>query len=112
VNKTTLLQHLKEVAGKIEERQTAVEQLPDIAEKQFASSLEAQSNPKDSADRQQAILFVDKRSIQSQVAKTFTEMGIQGSPIGAEQVQRMVAACGINLEDNTFSQAVIDMREE
>ncbi len=58
------------------------------------------------------MLFVDKRSIQSQVAKAFAEMGVQGTPIGAEKVQRMVAACGINPQDNTFSRAIIDMREE
>lgn len=53
MNRTAMLCHTKEVAGKIAELQTAIEQLPDIT----------------------------------------------------------VAACGVKPEDNTFSQAIIDMRE-
>ena len=112
MNKTTMLCHIREVAGKIAELQTAIEQLPDMTEEQLAGSSTAQSSQETAADRQQKRLFVDKPSIQSQVAQAFTEMGIQGSPLGAEQVQKMVAACGVKPEDNTFSQAIIDMREE
>ena len=112
MNKATLLHHIKEVAEKIEELQMAVEQFPDIAEEQLARPLAAQSSPGATSDRRQEILFVNKHSIQSQVAKAFAEMGVQGTPIGADKVQKMVAACGVNPEDNTFSQAIIDMREE
>ena len=112
MNKTTMLRHIKEVAGKIEELQTAVEQSPDRRDEQLARPLADQGSPGGAADRQEEILFVDKRSIQSQVARAFAEMGIQGFRIGAEQVQKMVAACGVNSEDNTFSRALIDMREE
>ena len=53
-----------------------------------ARSLAAQGSPGAASDRQQEILFVDKRSIQSQVAKSFAEMGVQGTPIGAERSKR------------------------
>ena len=40
------------------------------------------------------------------------EIGIQGQPIGAENVQAMIAACGYKPEDNEFSREIIPMREE
>ena len=47
------------------------------------------------------------------VAKAFREMGITGEPIGAEELQKMIAAEGkINPEDNEFSRGIIEMREE
>jgi hypothetical protein len=46
------------------------------------------------------------------IAKAFTEMGIQGEPIGAEKVQEMIAAYGVKPEDNVFSRGIIEMREE
>ena len=45
-------------------------------------------------------------------AKLFEKMGIHGEPIGAENVQKMIAACGIKPEDNEFSRGIIAMREE
>jgi hypothetical protein len=46
------------------------------------------------------------------VAKAFAEMGITGEPVGAEKLQEMMLACGINPEDNEFSREIIAMREE
>jgi hypothetical protein len=40
------------------------------------------------------------------------QMGIQGEPIGAVKVQEMILAYGINSEDNEFSRALVEMREE
>jgi hypothetical protein len=39
-------------------------------------------------------------------------MGITGEPIGAELVQEMMRACGMQPDDNAFSQGIIAMREE
>ncbi len=39
-------------------------------------------------------------------------MGISGEPIGAEQLQQLLIAEGINPEDNEFSRGIIEMREE
>ena len=63
-------------------------------------------------ERQRTIQFVDKIGLRSLVAKVFDEMGIRGEPIGAEKVQEMIAACKGRPEDNAFSQAIIEMREE
>jgi hypothetical protein len=46
------------------------------------------------------------------IAQAFAEMGITGEPIGAEQVQEMLRACGMQPEANKLSQGIIDMREE
>ena len=46
------------------------------------------------------------------VAEMFAQLGITNEPIGAENVQKMMEACGIRPEDNEFSRAIIDMREE
>ena len=45
-------------------------------------------------------------------AKLSEKMGIHGEPIGAENVQKIIAACGIKPEDNEFSRGIIAMREE
>lgn len=44
--------------------------------------------------------------------RAFDKMGIVGEPIGAEKLQEMMIASGINPEDNLFSRAIIEMREE
>lgn len=54
----------------------------------------------------------NQAAISAAVAKAFAEMGITGEPIGAEEVQAMMLACGINPEDNEFSRGIIEMREE
>ncbi len=64
MNKTMLLHHIKEVAGKIAELQAAVEQFPDITEEQLARPSADQDNPGAASDRQPEILFVDKHRIQ------------------------------------------------
>lgn len=40
------------------------------------------------------------------------EMGIHGEPIGAENLQKLMIAQGVNPEDNQFSRGIIEMREE
>jgi len=44
--------------------------------------------------------------------KAFKALGATYEPLGAEKVQEMVAACGVNPEDNLFSHGLIEMREE
>lgn len=46
------------------------------------------------------------------MAKVMEELGISGEPIGAEELQKMFAECGIKPEDNEFSRGIIEMREE
>lgn len=50
--------------------------------------------------------------ISAAVARAYAELGITGQPIGAENVQKMVAACGFKPEDNEFSRGIVAMREE
>ena len=45
-------------------------------------------------------------------AKWLEEMGIKGEPIPAEKLREMIAAEGVKPEDNEFSRALIEMREE
>ncbi len=45
-------------------------------------------------------------------AAAMREMGISGEPVGAEKLQEMMIAEGINPEDNDFSRGIIEMREE
>jgi hypothetical protein len=46
--------------------------------------------------------------------KAMAEMGVDVSvpPIGAEALQQMLIAEGINPADNEFSRGIIEMREE
>lgn len=57
-------------------------------------------------------LFVDKAKLRPIVDRTFEEMGICGTPIDAEELQKMIAACGVKPEDNIFSRGIIEVREE
>ena len=64
------------------------------------------------AEQQRPVQFVDKLRLRSLIAKVFEEMGIRGEAIGAEKVQEMIATCKVRPEENAFSQAIIEMREE
>ena len=46
------------------------------------------------------------------MAKVLADLGISGEPIGAEKLQQMMLADGINPEENQFSRGIIEMREE
>jgi hypothetical protein len=54
----------------------------------------------------------DQAVISAAVARAFAAMGITGTPLGAEKVQRMIADCGVKPEDNAFSRGIIEAREE
>ncbi len=46
------------------------------------------------------------------VAETYRAMSIQGQPIGAEQVQDIIAAYDVSATENSWSRGIMDMREE
>ena len=54
----------------------------------------------------------NQATISAAIAKAFAEMGITGAPIGADKVQEMMCACGVQPDANEFSQGIIAMREE
>ena len=54
----------------------------------------------------------NQATISAAIAQAFAEMGITGEPIGAEKVQEMMRACGMQPDANEFSQDIIAMREE
>lgn len=45
-------------------------------------------------------------------ARFMQMLGIQEEPIGAEKLQEMMRARGMNPDDNEFSRGIIEMREE
>ena len=55
---------------------------------------------------------LDQEKFRKGFAKALTAMGITGSPIGAHRLQEMLIAEGIRPQDNEFSRAIIEMREE
>ena len=54
----------------------------------------------------------NQAAISTAIAKAFAEIGITEEPIGADLVQEMMCACGIQPDDNALSQGIIAMREE
>lgn len=44
--------------------------------------------------------------------EVFKALGATEEPIGAENVQKMMAECGVNPEENLGSRGIIEMREE
>lgn len=55
---------------------------------------------------------VDKPRMRSLIARSFEKMGIQGKAVGAEKVQKQIAARGVKPEDNVFSRTLLRAREE
>lgn len=53
----------------------------------------------------------NKPIIRERFAKILKELGIEGKPIPARELQAMVKAEGI-LEENELSRGIIEMREE
>jgi hypothetical protein len=45
-------------------------------------------------------------------ARALEQLGIHGHPIGAERVQEMIAAGGLQAEKSELSRGLIDLREE
>ena len=54
----------------------------------------------------------NQAAISTAIAKAFADMGITEKLIGAELVQEMMRACGMQADDNAFSQGIIAMRDE
>ena len=101
--KVRILQCVHAIESKLAELRRIAEQLPEVTESTSDSS---------SMERLPTVQFVDKTRLRLVIAQAFAEMGIHGAPIGAERVQEMIAACGVQPEANTFSQGIIEMREE
>jgi hypothetical protein len=111
MTKSTLLRWLDEVANKLGEMRVALEQLPD-AEENLGDRAAEQKSKEIAADQLCIVRFVDKEKMRPIVDNAFAAMGVRGEPIGAEKVQKMMAACGVRPEDNILSRGIIDMREE
>ena len=110
--KVRILQCVHAIESKLAELRRVAEQLPEVTESTSDSSSYAQENIDAKMERLPTVQFVDKTRLRLVIAQAFAEMGIHGAPIGAERVQEMIAACGVQPEANTFSQGIIEMREE
>jgi hypothetical protein len=110
--KDAILRCIEEIDGKLAELRRAVEQLPATMEVSQAGPLPEQGREDTTPARSRGVQFVDKTKLRPVVTKSFGEMNIRGEPIGAENVQAMIAACGVRPEDNAFSRGIVDMREE
>jgi hypothetical protein len=98
---------LNELAKRLEQVEQEVARLGQLLER--LSPAEA------SADCRVPLLSearANQAAISAAAAKAFEEMEITGEPIGAERVQEMMLACGIDPKDNAFSRGIIDMRDE
>jgi len=101
--KIDILRCVQAIESKLAELRRVAEQLPEVTESISDSS---------SIEHLLTGQFVDKTRLRRVIAQAFAEMGIHGAPIGAEKGQEMIAACGIQPDTNTFSQGIIEMREE
>ncbi|MCC6443502.1 MAG: hypothetical protein IT210_08600 [Armatimonadetes bacterium] len=63
-------------------------------------------NPHDSLDS----LWAGKAMLREKIKELFEKLSIEGAPIPAEQLQRMMADSG--LEQNELSRGIIEAREE
>ena len=67
-------------------------------------------------ERNQSVLMAriqkNKPLHQKIFASFLDELGIQGEPIPAEELQKRLIVGGVSPEDNEFSNEIIEMREE
>jgi hypothetical protein len=112
MTKEVILRGIKEMESKLAELRAVVEKLSEGIETLPADALTDPGRQNISEEQPRIPQFVDKQRLRSLIIKTFTEMGIDKEPIGAEKVQEMILACGIKPEDNLFSRGIIEMREE
>ena len=110
--KIDILRCVQAIESKLAELRRVAEQLPEVTESISDSPSYAQESIDTKMERLPIAQFVDKTRLRPVIAQAFVEMGIHGAPIGAEKVQEMIAACGVQPEANTFSQGIIEMREE
>ena len=110
--KVDILQCVQAIENKLAELRRVAEQLPEVTESTSDSAPDAQRSIDTKREQLPVVQFVDKTRLRPVIAQAFAEMDIHGAPIGAEQVQEMIAACGVLPEANAFSQGIIEMREE
>ena len=53
-----------------------------------------------------------KQQQKAAAAHSFAQMGIIQPPVPPEQLRAMMAACGVQPEDNLFRRGIEEMREE
>ena len=58
------------------------------------------------------ICRTDPETLRAIAERVRREMGIEGEPIGAEELQRQMLERGADPTGNEFSRAIIEMREE
>ena len=68
--------------------------------------------PSEGPARLRSKVVADQEELTAGWARAMEVMGIHGKPIGARRLQEMIAAGGIRLEENEFSRALIEAREE
>jgi hypothetical protein len=112
MTKDDILRSIEEICGQLAELHRVVEQLPDTVQASQVSPLPEPGRESTGPARSRVMLLVDKATLRSVVTKSFGEMNIHGEPIGAENVQSMIAACGVRPEDNALSRGIVEMREE
>ncbi len=95
----------------LEKRLTAVEQELAIL-REYLFGPHPDETPAERGARLLRHARLSQASLSAAWDRALQEMGIRGEPIGAENVQRMIAAEGFKPEDNEFSRGIIEMREE
>ena len=72
----------------------------------------AKETPAERGARLLAQARQDKPRLQRAMAKAFEEMGIEGEAVPPDELRTKMSEDGIKPEDNLFSRAIIEMRDE
>ncbi|MDX2042807.1 MAG: hypothetical protein SF097_16430 [Acidobacteriota bacterium] len=84
------------------------EALQDVGQKKQFEAL----TPEEWWDIRMKRVRTENESLSPLLEQAFEALSATETPIGAEQVQQLVATCGVNPNGNSFSQGLIEMREE
>jgi hypothetical protein len=97
--------------NELDKRVTALEQ--QLA--QFRETKKRDSTAMTPAERGAALLR-DSPRVHDELLRGWTralqQMGISGTPVGAERLQQMIREAGVKSENCEFSRELIEMREE
>lgn len=84
------------------------EALQDVAQKKLHEAL----TPEEWWAIRMNRVRAENESLSPLLEQAFETLSATETPIGAEQVQKLVAACGVNPNGNSFSHGLIELREE
>lgn len=103
---------MTETIADLQKRVAALEHQVNLLRQFLLPRLPGQETPAEAGARMRRQAELNGPAWAEGWAWALEQMGIQGKPIPAEELQARIAAGGVKPADNEFSRTLIEMREE